>query len=344
MNFEVSLIGPKRAFVVESFVKNERSLSCTIVHFRRENSVKIGGVKQPVTLDMLSGPQPALQVPNIGGVERALAKLNEFLADFDDKQIIEPSWAKRSCGVLLYGTHGMGKSLILKKISDIGWGEVFNICTPIRSSDVRQIFKNARQIQPSIILIDDIDCTIPKEHRDFDDVYQVLGKEMDSLTADNLSQAPKTIVVATTSSPLEVPRSLRKRGRFTTEILLPLPDADARKNILRALAPAALKEEQIALLNRLGDRTHAYTAEDLGLLLDESCRVARRRYRLAGFEGIQADQSLLQEDIDQALLAVRPSAMYDVTLQPPRVKWDDIGGQDSIKKALRRAVEIPMLV
>jgi AAA family ATPase len=344
MTFEVSLKGPKRSFVVESFVKDGETLPCTMVRFGGESSVKIVGDENTTASNMLDGTRPRLQVPNIDGIERALTKLNEFLADFDDEQTTEPAWGQRSRGVLLHGTHGTGKSLILKKISNTGWGKVFNIYRPTKSSDIRQVFKNARQARSSIIVIDDIDSIVSKEHGNSDDVYRALGEEMDSLVIDNQSAAHKVVVVATTSVPNEVPRSLRKRGRFTAEIVLPLPDADARKRILKALAPVTSTDGQLTLLDRLGDRTHAYTAEDLGLLLDEACRVARRRCRAARFKGAEVDQSLLQQDIEEALLAVRPSAMHDVTLQPPKVKWDDIGGQGNIKKALRRAVEIPLLV
>jgi AAA family ATPase len=344
MSFEVSLKGPKRSFIVESFTNDGKTVPCTMVRFGGCTSVKIAGEENSVMPDIPDGPRPVLQIPNVAGIERALIKLNEFLADFDDEQTTEPAWGQRSCGVLLHGAHGTGKSLILKKISDTGWGKVFNISTPTKSTDVQHVFKNARQAQPSVIIIDDIDAIVSKENSSSSDIFRVLGEEMDSLTIDNPGDAPKIVVVAATSVPNEVSRSLRKRGRFTTEILLPLPGVDARKRILRALAPSASTDDQLALLDRLGDRTHAYTAEDLGLLLDESCRVARRRCRVARFEGAEASQSLLQEDIDQALLSVRPSAMHDVTLQPPKVRWDDIGGQDNIKKALRRAVEIPFLV
>ncbi|KFY30877.1 hypothetical protein V493_01589, partial [Pseudogymnoascus sp. VKM F-4281 (FW-2241)] len=52
--------------------------------------------------------------------------------------------------------------------------------------------------------------------------------------------------------------------------------------------------------------------------------------------------SLTQPDLDLALLSVRPTAMHDITLRPPKVHWSDIGGQHALKRALRRAVETPL--
>ncbi len=98
------------------------------------------------------------------------------------------------------------------------------------------------------------------------------------------------------------------------------------------------------LLDKLGDRTHAYTAEDLVSLLDTACEIAEEKLDAVTSATNEDTHCLKPEDIDQALLLVRPTAMHDITLQPPSVRWEDIGGQDSVKNALRRAVETPLLV
>ncbi len=50
------------------------------------------------------------------------------------------------------------------------------------------------------------------------------------------------------------------------------------------------------------------------------------------------------EDLLASLPNVRPSAMREITLEVPHVKWTDIGGQDEIKARLREAVEWPIKV
>ena len=48
------------------------------------------------------------------------------------------------------------------------------------------------------------------------------------------------------------------------------------------------------------------------------------------------------EDVLSALTRVGPSALRELQLQVPRVTWDDIGGQDELKAALREAVQWPL--
>jgi AAA family ATPase len=276
-------------------------------------------------------------VPNIAGIEQALAKLNEFLEDFEFNQA-EPSWGKRSCGVILHGTHGTGKSLILKKISETGWGKIFHLDAYTKPSSLRDVFKDAMQSPCSIILIHELDLLVPN-------IGRTLCEEMDRIAdADTPGDgvSPNIVIVAEAFKLSEIPSSLRKRGRLNTEILIPVPDADARRRILRSLVPAQSPDSLLTLLDRLGERTHAYTGEDLALLLDKACEIARRRSRGGKSESPDTKNNLTKEDIDEALLAVRPSAMYDITLQPPKVRWHEIGGQHAIKKALRRAVETPL--
>lgn len=288
---------------------------------------------QPGTQDR---PSPSLRVPNIAGIEQALTKLNEFLEDFEFNQA-EPSWGKRSYGVILHGAHGTGKSLVLKKISETGWGRVFHVDASTKPSSLRDVFKDAMQSPRGIILIHELDFLVPN-------IGRVLCEEMDRITdADTPGNgsSPNIVIVAEAFKLSEIPSSLRKRGRLNTEILIPVPDVYARRRILRSLVPAQSPDSLLTLLDRIGERTHAYTGEDLALLLDKACEIGRRRLR-GKSESLDTKNNLTKEDIDEALLAIRPSAMHDITLQPPKVHWHEIGGQHAIKKALRRAVETPL--
>lgn len=338
MVYEITLKG-RRSFIVESFIVEGRPISKMIARFSDTSRVKIIDEKEAALEPVSDGPRPRLQVSGIAGVDLALKKLNDFLADFNDVEKTEPGWGRRACGVLLHGAPGSGKTLILDRIAQSGWGKVFRIEADTKLQSIRDVFKEARVSAPSIILIDDLDTVTASDPAKPSPATKILSEEMDRLSLDS----PPIVVLSATSTPSSIPQPLRKRGRFTTEILIPIPDADARKQILRALAPADSAPSQLALLDRLGDRTHAYTGEDLSLLLDAACAVARRRCRLEAAEGINLDADLMQGDLDAALLAVRPTAMHDVTLRPPKVRWSEIGGQHGIKQALRRAVETPLL-
>lgn len=334
MKFEISLAGPRRTLLVQQIIDGAHSDK--LAHYDETSSVRIVNQDEVLTGTVADGPRPNLEVLGIAGIDRALAKLNDFLSDFSDDHEEGLNWDQPSCGIIVHGTHGTGKSLILQKIADSGWGKVFRIDRETKAAAYHDTFRDAKQGQPSIILLDNLDAVISKEQNKSQGLDEILGDEMDHL-------APfKVLVVAAVPSLNDVPRNLMKRGRFVTDILLPVPNADCRKEILKSMAPKNLPKME--LLDRLGERTHAYTPEDLGHLLDRACIYGRQRIRKAKATGDVVEPTLTQEDIEEALIAVRPSAMYDVTLQPPKVRWHEIGGQDAVKKALRYAVEAPRLV
>ncbi|KFY97803.1 hypothetical protein V498_01872 [Pseudogymnoascus sp. VKM F-4517 (FW-2822)] len=368
MLYEITLKG-RRSFIVESFLLSGRPLPNKVAHFSPTSRVQIIDEQAAALERPTTGPRPALHVSGIAGIDSALQKLNDVLADFSDVAKTSPTWGRRACGVLLHGAHGSGKTLLLERVAATGWGRVFRIDADAKMQAIREIFKDARLTAPSIILLDDLEALAAADPPR-PATTALLSEEMARLSADSV----QVVVLAAAASASAVPLPLRKRGRFTTDILLPIPDADARRQILRSLGPG--EEEEVKLLDRLAERTHAYTAEDLALLLDRASFLARHRRRgeatanpptnppgqlelptteastpaasSAPLETPEPESntpptpSLTQPDLDLALLSVRPTAMHDITLRPPKVHWSDIGGQHALKRALRRAVETPL--
>ena len=289
-----------------------------------------------------NGLRRRLEVVDIAGIDQALKKLNRFLSNFDRE--FKYTWAQRSCAALLHGGHGTGKTFILNKIAKTGWGKVYKIDQDAKAATIRTVFKDAKLSQPSIIIMDDFESLVSKDDSVSHGITVALGEELDNLIESHSANSlPRILVIAATREPGSIPMSLKKRGRFRTDIALPVPDAAARKRILKSLAPPLRPEFKDEILDKLGDRTHAYTAEDLVSLLDAACEIAEEKAEEVNVDANE-EHYLAQDDIEKALLLVRPTAMHDITLQPPSVRWNQIGGQDNVKKALRRAVETPLLV
>lgn len=337
----VSLRGPKRTFTVDFVNGNPTGVA---KFDEKSSSVKISSRADLTQQPGSTEPVPKLEVVNIAGIDQALKSLNEFLSEFDRK--FKFKWAQRSCAALLNGGHGTGKTFILDKIVKTGWAKcVLRVESDAKPDTIRTIFKNAKLTQPSIIVIDELEELVGKEDAASKKISKTLEEELDVLsgTYSGIS-LPRVVVIATTLDISLIPRSLRKVGRFWTDIALPIPDAAARKAILKSLAPPLHPESREAILDRLGDRTHAYTAEDMVSLLTKACVIAENKSENIASDVKDEDYYLSQDDLEQAMLHVRPTAMHDITLQPPAVRWDEIGGQDAVKKALRLAVETPLVV
>jgi AAA family ATPase len=336
MTVTISRRASKRTFLVESVNGSTNNMG----QFSESSVVRIGN-ESALRLQQIDDVR-RLEVADIAGIDQALSKLNRFLSRFDRKYV---HTAPKSCAALLHGGAGTGKSFIIDKITNTGWGKVYEIESNVKPAAIKSAFDNAKLNQPSIIIIDDLESVVSKDDSISHDNAKTLGKELDSLVKNQQSYfLPHIVVIAATQDAGRIPISLKKRGRFTTDILLPLPDATARKLILRSLDFPLHSSAREEALDKLGDRTHAYSAQDLVLLQDAANEYFEDRAEANSWDGSEESCHMNQEDIERALLAVRPTAMHDITLQPPKVRWEEIGGQESVKNELREAVETPLLV
>ncbi|KAK9473895.1 P-loop containing nucleoside triphosphate hydrolase protein [Dipodascopsis tothii] len=211
---------------------------------------------------------------------------------------------------------------------------------------LRKIFDEAKTYQPSVIVIDEIDAIAPR--RDSDEsggaegrVVSTLLTLFDSLSASSPVEAvPRVVVVAATNRIASIDPSLRRPGRLDKEIELKIPDAEARTEILRlqfTSIPHAVPEAEI---DRLGARTHGFVGADLAALCREAVMGTIERGADAG---IAPDELVVElADVETALASVRPSAMREIFLEMPKVKWTDIGGQEEVKQKLKEAVQWPL--
>ncbi|AEO55349.1 hypothetical protein MYCTH_2299077 [Thermothelomyces thermophilus ATCC 42464] len=195
-------------------------------------------------------------------------------------------------------------------------------------------------------------------------------------------ELPKVVVVATCLDyTTDVPEDLKEPRRLTSEIYLSLPDVDGRREILASLGLDVAPDQEEDLLRHLSERTHAYNGKDLCRLVDEADLIARIRHASEtkpplpetatnhsatsplseGDANPDAETAPspapspaptpapapapvyhLPSDYHEALRLVRPSAMHDINLKPPPIRWDDIGGQETVKVSLRRAVRLSL--
>ena len=90
----------------------------------------------------------------------------------------------------------------------------------------------------------------------------------------------------------------------------------------------------------LANKAHGYVGADLHSLANQAALCALRRHAFTSKHeagGVTVDE----EDVDAAWLMVKPSALREITLEIPQIKWTDIGGQEDIKRKIKEAVELP---
>lgn len=376
MVVEQELKGCRRAFrVVDIETAAGMSSSNTIAQFVGTSKTRIGS-KKVMGKEVWKGL--TVDTAGIGGLSTQIRQIDEKLRDFslESQGIAMPSFYKSSGGILFHGPKGTGKSILLSRLETSGWHKVLRVNSSVISrasgdseATLRKTFAEALRFQPSLIAIDQLDFIAPKRGSgdSSSSLASALCECLDSL------QDSHVLVAACTRHPNDVDDTLRTPHRLGTEIDLPVPNAKDRREILFALRGTAT-EPSDALLNEIATKTHGYVGADLFSLLQLCCRKALSRQLSAlavedemtmsrqlsvltvddeaatnGGEGSQETKEpvsiqISEEDVSQALLETRPTAMREVFLETPQVKWSDIGGQHAIKKRLRQSVERPIKV
>ena len=361
MVFDVELKARRRTFKIAEISSRSRNDTNTIFHFTGYSKVRIG------SSDELPGKPPTLEVipSGLGGLAPQVKQINETLRDFSysSHNLTMPSFYQRSGGLLVYGPKGTGKSNLLSNIEAAGWTKVFTIGSSIlrgNSGDgealLRKNFSDALRAQPSLVIIDQLDFIAPKRgSNDSSSVSSVLCEMLDSVRNTHV------FVAAATRHPNDVDDALRTPHRLGMEIELQVPTAKDRADILSVIRGPS-SEPNDFLVSRMAEQTHGYVGADLFALLQLSCRKARSRQlqSLATWVSREATDSsdageespsnqsialnIYEEDVQLALQEIRPTAMREVFLETPKVRWSDIGGQHEIKRHLQKAVQRPLKV
>ncbi|KAK4463757.1 P-loop containing nucleoside triphosphate hydrolase protein [Cladorrhinum samala] len=361
--------GPDRSFIVGA-VNGKAAGNARYID--RKTKLFVGtAVPRSESATAVVMPSQKLEVTGVKGMDAQIERLNDLLWCFSSESgfEIEPTIP----GIVLHGGHGTGKTMLLDAIANSGWGTVFRIQYKDKLSEIQEMFQLAKLQQPSVVLIDQLERLIDKERNNRAAVIVSLCEFLDSLA----STPSKVIIVATCLDfTSDIPEDLKKPNRFTSEIYLPMPDAQGRREILASRGLCVDPDQEVELLNHLSASTHAYNGDDLSRLVNEARKIGKiRQSKLArtsapalpdlaslslssppedGKGAPENGTSLgpgstatpdtklryLASDYHQALRLVRPSLMHDINLKPPPIHWDDIGGQETVKLSLRRAVRL----
>jgi len=142
---------------------------------------------------------------------------------------------------------------------------------------------------------------------------------------------------------------LRRGGRFDREIELPVPDRNGRLEILEIHTRTMPLEKDVDL-KWLADITYGYVGADILALAKEAAMSALRRVlpEIKWKEETELPREVMEklivkkQDFEDALKIVEPSAMREVLVEIPKVKWEDIGDLGDVKQSLKEMIEWPL--
>lgn len=215
---------------------------------------------------------------------------------------------------------------------------------------LREIFDDAEKTAPTIIFIDEIDSIAPKREEVTGEVERRVVAQLLSLM-DGLKKRGQVIVIAATNRPNAIDLALRRGGRFDREIEIGIPDRNGRLEILQVHTrgmPLSDDMSEEKGMREIADITHGFVGADISSLCKEAAMHAIRLImpKINIEEEIPHDIMekivVTKKDFHNALRNIEPSALREVFVEVPAVRWSDIGGLESVKQELIEAVEWPL--
>jgi len=299
---------------------------------------------------------PHVTYEDIGGLGDEIKQVREMIElPLKHPELFEKVGIEPPKGVLLYGPPGTGKTLIAKAVANEANANFFTLSGPEIMSkfygqseeNLRQIFNEATENAPSIIFIDEIDSIAPKREEVHGDVERRVVAQLLALM-DGLKERGKVIVIAATNRANAIDPALRRPGRFDREIEIGIPDKKGRKEILEIHTRGMPLAEDVNL-DKLADMTHGYSGADLQALCKEAAmRALREILPEIDLESEEIPGEILnklevkEKHFYDAFKSMSPSALREVIIESPNVRWSDIGGLKKTKQELKEAVEWPL--
>lgn len=293
---------------------------------------------------------------DIGGLRNEVQKVREMIElPLRHPEIFERIGIEAPKGVLLHGPPGTGKTLLAKAVANetnanffsIGGPEIMSKFYGESEERLRQIFKEAEENAPSIIFIDEIDSIAPKREEVSGDVEKRVVSQLLTLM-DGITSRGRLVVIGATNRPNAIDPALRRPGRFDREIEIGIPDEHGRLEILQIHTRGMPLTDDVDLA-AIARVTHGFVGADLEALSKEAAmRSLRRILPEINLEEPKIPAEILnkikvtRQDFEEALRDVQPSAMREVSVQRPNIKWEDIGGLEQVKEELIEAIEWPL--
>lgn len=219
-------------------------------------------------------------------------------------------------GILLFGPPGTGKTLIGKCIASQSKSTFFSISASSLTSKwigegekmVRALFAVARVEQPSVVFIDEIDSLLcQRSETEHESSRRMKTEFLVQLDGAGTGAEDRILVIGATNRPYELDEAARRR--LVKRLYVPLPELEARAQIIRNLMKAErhdLTNEDIYDIATLAD---GYSGADMTNLCTEASMGPIRSIPFDELEAISKEdvRKVTSEDFKEALNAVRPS-------------------------------------
>ncbi|ASR38251.1 ATPase [Prauserella marina] len=306
----------------------------TVIAAAEEEPLDVEIVEDESVLDE---PPPIADLAGSTGAARRLGEW--FDLAFHRPELLAKLGTSGRLGVLVSGPEGAGKATLVRSVAHAEKIRVVSVAAPSIAvlepkSALAQISEAVRRTTSGegagVLLVTDIDALLPASS----------PPPVATVVLDRLGEAlgnEDFALVATTAHPESVDPRLRTVDLLDRELMVGLPDAKTRTELLRVLLRDTPVEQGIDF-GAIAERTPGFVAADLVALRRDAALRAALRQRDGGGEPRLSGQDLLD-----ALESVRPISMSaSDTLATGGLTLDDVGDMADVKQSLTESVLWPL--
>lgn len=294
--------------------------------------------------------QTQVKLSQVGGLTEVIKELRELVEiPLKRPEILAKLGLEPPHGVLLVGPPGTGKTLTARALAEelgvnyiaIIGPEVMGKYYGEAEGKLRQIFDEASRHTPCLVFIDEIDSLAPDRAKVEGEVEKRLVAQLLGLM-DGFAKMSGVIILAATNRPEHLDPALRRPGRFDREVQFRVPDREGRIQILKIITQTMPLSQEVNL-EEIADFSLGFVGADLKALCQKAAYFALRRQVVSLDEPLPEIMTINREDFFLAIQEIKPSVLRSVSIESPQVKWEEIGGLETIKQILQESVEGQLL-
>ncbi len=233
-----------------------------------------------------STERPDVTFDDIAGADEAKEDLRQVVEFLRDPEKYRRLGARLPRGFLLVGPPGTGKTLLARAVAGeaavpflfISASEFVEMFVGVGASRVRDLFAQAKKQAPSIVFIDELDAVGRRRGAGVGTVNDEREQTLNQLLTemDGFDERDNIVVLAATNRPDVLDPALLRPGRFDRQIVVPMPDREAREQILRIHTKKMKLSDQVDLAD-LAAETVGMSGADLANLANEAALQAAVR-------------------------------------------------------------------